>query len=137
MPRRRRARSLVSRYTTVAVLVVVLITILLGTTIIVGVLGMAQAEGLASQDAHREVIQREVFGRIQASQRVVRALSDRSALASGGPADVQRLLATTLYGNSEYLSRMMVIETSGTVVAAYPVEGGQDLAEVATLAEVM
>src|SRR5665648_863373 len=137
MPRRRRERSLAKRYTTVAVLAVVLLTVLLGTTVAFGVLRMAQAEGRARQDAHREVLQREIFGRLQASQRVVLAMSDRTALTVGPPAEVQRLLATTLYGNAEYLSRMMVIETSGTVVAAYPPEGGQDLAEVATLAEVM
>jgi len=137
MARTRRARSLASRYTKVAVLVVVLITILLGTTVIVGVLRMAQAEGLARQDAHREVIQREIFGRIQASQRVVRALSDRTALTTGAPAEAQRLLGTTFYGNAEYLSRIMVIETSGTVVAAYPPERAQDPEEVAAVAELM
>src|SRR5659263_240543 len=120
MARKRRARSLANRYTKVAVLVVVLITVLLGTTVIVGVLRMAQAEGLARQDAYREVIQREIFGRIQASQLVVRALSDRSALTTAAPDEVQRLLTTTFFGNAEYLSRIMVIETSGTVVAAYP-----------------
>ncbi len=137
MARKRRASSLANRYTKVAVVVVVLITVLLGTTVILGVLRMAQGEGLARQDAHREVIQSDIFGRIQASQRVVRALSDRTALATGAPAEVQRLLATTFYGNAEYLSRIMVIETSGTVVAAYPRAGAQDPREVSAVAEVM
>lgn len=137
MARKKRARSLASRYTRVAVVVVVLITMLLGTTVIVGVLRMAQGEALARQDAHREVIQREIFGRIQASQRVVRALSDRTALTTGVPAEVQRQLGTTFYGNSGYLSRIMVIETSGTVVAAYPPERVQDSEEVSAVAEIM
>ena len=137
MARKRRARSLASRYTTVAVVVVVLITVLLGFTVIVGVLRMAQGEALARQDAHREVIQREIFGRIQASQRVVRALSDRTALTTGAPDEVQRQLGTTFYGNAGYLSRIMVIETSGTVVAAYPPERAQDPEEVAAVAELM
>ena len=137
MARKRRARSLANRYTTVAVVVVVLITVLLGTTVVVGVLRMAQAEGLARQDAHREVIQREIFGRIQASQLVVRALSDRSALTTGAPDEVQRLVTTTFFGNAEYLSRIMVIETSGTVVAAYPSEGVQGSQEVSDVADVM
>jgi GAF domain-containing protein len=137
MARKRRARSLANRYTKVAVLVVVLITILLGSTVILGVLRMAQAEALARQDAHREVIQREIFGRIQASQRVVRALTDRTALTTGAPAEVQRLLGTTFYGNAGYLSRIMVIETSGTVVAAYPPERAQDPEEVSVVAGVM
>jgi GAF domain-containing protein len=120
-----------------AVLVVVLMTVLLGTTVTYGVMRMARIEERARQDAYAEIVQRGIFGQLQASQRVVRALSDRPALRGGDSAEVRELLAATLYGNAGYLSRMMVIETSGTVVAAFPSEGAANADEVAALAEAM
>ncbi|MHB1475615.1 MAG: GAF domain-containing protein, partial [Dermatophilaceae bacterium] len=134
MPARRYARtSLATRYTLLASLVAAFTTVLLGVSSAVGVYQMASAEQTARQEAYAEIVVREITGRLQASYRVLLTLSERDALESDDAPTARRALANVMVDNAEYLERVLLAESSGTVVAVYPTADDLDPATITAL----
>ena len=118
--RRQGRLSLTNRLLILAALIVVTTSVLLALTVAAGVYRMALDQQRTREAAYRDILTAEVGGRLDGAYRVVRATAETSGLATGTPEAARRTLMSTAIENAEYLEGLALVESPGTVVAAWP-----------------
>ncbi len=121
MRRRTGARlTLTNRLLLLAALIVVTTTVLILVTSAAGVYEMAGRQQSTRLAAYRDILVADIAGRMSGTYGIVRTIAEDAALDDDDPAAFQRVLSMSSLENAQYLEGMVLLESDGTVLQAWP-----------------
>ncbi|MBN1193527.1 MAG: SpoIIE family protein phosphatase [Coriobacteriia bacterium] len=111
---------LTNRLVLLVALVVLMTTLLLVMTSAMGVYRMAVREQAARHAAYSDVLVAELSSRLSGAIGVLRTAAQDIEASSGGHEEYHQILSGATLGSADYFEGMVLVDSSGTVIVAWP-----------------